>query len=30
VRLTDFDHELQPGDAYGKLWARVLFGISLD
>jgi hypothetical protein len=30
LRLTDFDYELQPGDAYGKVWGRIIFGISLD
>jgi len=29
VRLDDFARSLQPGDAYGNVWARTIIGVSL-
>lgn len=29
VRLTDFDHEMQPGEPYGAVWMRAVLGIDL-
>ena len=29
LRVSDFDHELEPGDSYGKFWGRMIIGLSL-
>ena len=29
VRLTDFDHGMQPGEPYGAVWMRAILGIDL-
>jgi hypothetical protein len=29
LRLDDFGHSLQPGDAFGSVWARTIIGVSL-
>jgi len=29
VRVTDFDHGMQPGEPYGAIWMRAILGIEL-
>jgi hypothetical protein len=29
LRVSDFDHDMEPGDSYGKVWGRMILGLSL-
>ncbi len=30
LRVTEFDHEAQPGEGFGRFWGRIIFGIGID